>query len=137
MKTIYDSSIPVALLPIVTERISSIEHLLPGWCQQLVITYSSDNNEGYTLSCSPEYNYRFVQFQIFDLFFKDEHWESSLLHEIMHAICAPYSTQAWQLLDVLQVDADVKEYIGHQIRGAEEALAQDMSKFATDLTILQ
>lgn len=134
MKITYHNSLPETLVPIIKERVETIKNLMPNWCNQLVIMYSSDNPEGYTLSCKSEYHYRFVQLWVYDLFFFDDEWQSSLVHEIMHAICAPYSTQAWQIVNMMELPEGVQTYLENQLRNAEESLAQDMADFVSKLT---
>lgn len=134
MTITYDSDIPEDFLPIIKPRIQKVSDLFPNWCLNVVVMYNSENPNGYTLSCHCDYAYRFVQIHLYDLFFKDIDWEHSLLHEIIHAYCAPHTTQIWSIVELLGPEDRLGEYIKHQLTQSEESIAQDLATFAKKLT---
>lgn len=127
MTITYDADIPRDFLPIIQPRIESLAYLMPNWCQVLHISYSFDNPNEYVLSCKSEYAYRMVNITVFDTFFVEEDWRGNIIHEIIHAVAAPYSTEAWHIYHLLKFDPEVMAYIDRKLTDAEEAMAQDMT----------
>lgn len=119
------NNIPTALLPIIKERIESCEDYFPNWCQRVVVEYNTPPTPDYELTCSSEYNYRFIVITVSEEFFRQENWKDSVLHEIFHAISAPFTTQAWMIVETLIEDGPVRKYVETQLRASEEAFATD------------
>lgn len=123
------NNIPSALLPIIKERIESCSDYFPGWCERVVVEYNTPATPDYELTCSSEYNYRFIVLTVSEEFFRQDNWRESVLHEIAHAIAAPFTTQSWLAVEALTEDSVIRKYLENQLRLAEEAFATDLSSF--------
>lgn len=119
------NNIPTALLPIIKERIESCKDYFPNWCQKVVVEYNSPPNVDFELSCDSEYKYRFILITITEEFFRNDNWTDAVLHEIQHAISAPFTTQIWMIVETLIDEGPLRKYLEMQLREAEEAFATD------------
>lgn len=119
------NNIPVALLPILKDRIESCAEFFPGWVQTVVVEYETLQNADYEIMCNSEYKYRFVVFTVSEEFFRSSNWKETVLHEIMHAIAAPLTTQIWAAAEIIVEDSAIRKYIETQLKEAEEAFATD------------
>lgn len=122
------NNIPSAILPLIKERLESCAEFFPGWCQRVVVEYSGAPNPDFELACDSEYKYRFIVITVTEEFFKTENWKEAVLHEIQHAIAAPFTTQVWMAAEIIIEDSSIRKYIETQLREAEEAFATDMSQ---------
>lgn len=133
MKTEYSHGIPPELKKIIRERLKTVEALFPGWVNKLVVTYSADPDGDGIASCVPRHEYRSFGLTIHPLFFEDEDWMESLLHEIGHGMMKPYTAVVEKIVDTFIIDPNVKGFIHSQLRDAEEAVSEDLAVWANKL----
>lgn len=124
------NNIPTALLPIIKERIESCADFFPGWVEKVAVEYENQPNPDFELMCASEYKYRFIVITVSPEFFKQKNWRESIIHEIIHAIAAPFTTQSWIIVETLIEDGAVRKYLETQLRESEEAFATDLACFA-------
>lgn len=133
MYYIYEGSIPEVLMQEIQNRFEKFGELWPFWVQVVYISYRSDPTGKYSLSCDPDYRYRAVTISIYDEFFRDDDWESQIIHEMFHAYWAPYSLQVECLFNHFVKDPTLMGYIAEQLSMAEEGITEDFTKFARSL----
>jgi hypothetical protein len=122
------NNVPSALLPIIEERLKTVEDLFPTWCHKVVIEYESPTPPDYEVTCNSEYAYRFIVLTISEEFFREDHWQDTLIHEIYHSIAAPFTTQSWMVVETIVDDGPTRKYLETQLRQAEEAFATDAAR---------
>lgn len=127
MNITYDKSVNDIVFPTIKNRIEQYAHILPLWCQNLIVFYDAFNDEGLTLSCSSEYNYRYVHITVYPSFLDDISWETSIIHEIIHAFMSPYTSKVETTIKTFINDPQLAKYIMQEITKEEESSVQDIA----------
>lgn len=133
MQVTYDGSFNENVLPIVKERLEPFLGHFPDWVQNLVVFYQTDSAQGLTMSCMPNYHYRFVHFNIYPHFLDDIYWDVSIMHEIIHAYAAPHANKVDSIIESLELNDGLKQYFLNELEEENEAVTQDLAKLFSKL----
>jgi hypothetical protein len=123
MQVTIGESVPDSIRALVDERTKIIKNLLPVWCNSLVIHW--DDSDPDIASCQPMMEYRSVVITLHRAFLSDPEWEESMLHELAHAVIAPY-TSLTELIVETYVPESAQSFVLGQLAKAEEATAEDL-----------
>lgn len=132
MKTEYSKGIPQALARTIKARLAEVEGYWPSWVNKLSVEYSPDPDGDGIASCVPKYEYRSFALTIHPLFFDDEDWRGSLLHEMGHGLFKPYTLEIEKLVEHY-VPPEARAYVNSRLRDAEEAVSEDIAIWAAKL----
>lgn len=133
MKIEYSASVPATLKKTIRERLKAVDGLFPGWVNKLVVSYGIDPEGDGFVSCVPRHEYRSFGLTIHPLFFEDEDWVETLLHEIGHGMLKPYTALVDKLVEEFIQDPQTRKFIAAQLRDLEEAVSEDLAIWAGKL----
>lgn len=133
MKIVFDKSVNAHVRAAVSQPIGAVEDLFPDWCSQVVVFWDEDSSKGYSLACRPNYHYRFVQIFVYPAYLNDADQVQTLIHEIHHCIMSPYVEKAEEIINHFLEDGATRQYIFSDLRKAEEAAVQDLTKLVGKL----
>lgn len=133
MKIEYTASVPATLKKTIRERLKAVDGLFPGWVNKLSVSYSADPEGDGIASCVPRHEYRSFGLTIHPLFFEDEDWMETLLHEIGHGLLKPYTALVDKIVEEFVTDHQTRKFIASQLRDAEETVSEDLAIWAGKL----
>lgn len=131
MRIEYDGTVTESLKKVVRPKLNAVSHLLPIWCDRLVVYWEPKDKDGDTYAtCSAKHEYRTMGITLYPLFLQAEDWQNILLHEIQHGIVRPYVSKVERLVEKLVKDEIVAEYLQEELAEAEEAVCEDLAILA-------
>ena len=107
-------------------RLQTVLHLFPDWVNVLTVRWAP--NEDDIATADPQYEYRAMTLTLHPPFLEDPDWESSLIHEIGHALFRPYIMQVDKIVEKFAPEA-VKEYLLDILAAKEEEVVEDLAIF--------
>jgi hypothetical protein len=125
MQIYYDSCVSEVFRPMISEKLDTVIDLFPDWCTSLIIFYNEDTSKGNILACNSNYPYRFMHLTFYPGFFNDPEWEEGLIHEIQHAIQAPYVSRVEHIINTYIDNEELKDYVLKDLADLEEGVCQD------------
>lgn len=126
----YDGSVTSEIKKIVKVKVDNVAHLLPVWCNKLIVFWEPHDKDGNThASCEPMYEYRQVGLTLYPLFIESDTWRETLVHEIHHAILRPLTSKIDKIIEKLVKDETMTEWLMSDLADAEEAVCEDLTIF--------
>lgn len=127
MEVRYSKSVVEPVLSILQQRMPLVLHAFPSWCTLVIVTYDEDdpNEDNSSAVIETEYKYRFCRLTLYPQFLTDIEWHGTLIHELHHAIMAPYTKQAERIVEGFVTDEATKTYLLLELADLEEQVVED------------
>lgn len=122
------SHIPEKLKTIIRPAIEEVEFLFPTWCHKVHVSYNPGHHSDASLTCVADHAYRTVEITFYHQFFVDNLGRKEIVHEVCHALFAPYTEKVAVILQYFVQDEGLRQYMAAELTSLEEGIAQDLSR---------